>query len=46
VDGFLGPCRERLCVTQGVPCADASSRLVGAEEDSENTDGPAAWERA
>jgi hypothetical protein len=42
----LRPCREPLRVAQGVPCGDTGSRLVGAEEDSENTDGPAAWEKA
>jgi len=35
-----------LCVTQGKSCGDAGSRVVGAEEDSENTDGPAAHHRS
>jgi hypothetical protein len=41
VEGLLRSCGEPLCVTQGIPRGDAGSRVVGAEEDSEDTDGPA-----
>src|SRR5918998_4294916 len=42
VDCFLRRCRESLSVAQGVPCADARRRVVGAEEDGEDAYGPAA----
>jgi hypothetical protein len=34
--------RESLSLAQGIPCADACSRVVSAEEHGEDPDGPAA----